>query len=91
MPDRLDKLKEIVHELEAELASLDQVEPQVQQVLEEAVTRLHDVLGSKEGAALEAQSLAEQLQRAEAEFEVSHPTLSGIVVRVIHALGQLGI
>jgi tRNA C32,U32 (ribose-2'-O)-methylase TrmJ len=91
MPDRLEKLKEIVKELEAEIESLEAIDPQAQQILEDTVGELRAALGRADTSALESQTLADRLEHAEAEFQVSHPTLSGIVLRIINALGQLGI
>lgn len=91
MPDRIEKLKAIVQELEAELKSLDSVDAQSQQLLEGALADLHTALGEKDTASLQSSSLVERLHSAEAEFQVSHPTVSGLVLRMINALGQLGI
>ena len=47
MPERLEKLKAIVRELEAELESLDSVDAQSQQLLEGALEDLHSALEKK--------------------------------------------
>lgn len=92
MPDRVEKLKAIVGELEAELESLDSLPPEAQRVLEEAVTELNAVLGKSElPATIASQSLVDRLRVAEEDFAVSHPTLAGVVARILHGLGQLGI
>ena len=91
MPERIEKLKAIVNELEAELESLETVDAQAQHVLEEALDELRQALGKKDADAIESESLVDRLSTAEAEFQVSHPTISGLVLRMINALGQLGI
>ena len=91
MPERIEKLHGIIKELEAELESLDTVDAQSQQVLEKAIEDLRTALGKTDPASLESESLIAQLRSAEADFELSHPTVSGLVMRMINALAQLGI
>ena len=91
MPERIEKLNGIIKELEAELESLDTVDAQSQQVLEKAIEDLRTALGKTDTASLESESLIAQLRSAEADFELSHPTVSGLVMRMINALAQLGI
>ena len=91
MPERIEKLKLIVKELEAELESLDSVDPESQRVLEDALKDLHDAIGKKSPDLIASDSMMERLRAAEGDFQVSHPTLSGLVLRMINALGQLGI
>ena len=91
MPERIEKLNGIIKELEAELESLDTVDAQSQQVLEKAIEDLRTALGKTDPASLESESLIAQLRSAEADFELSHPTVSGLVMRMINALAQLGI
>ena len=91
MPERIEKLKAIVKELEAELESLDTVDAQSQQVLEDALDDLRTALGKKDTSSLQSESLVDRLRTAEEDFQVSHPTISGLVLRMINALGQLGI
>ncbi len=92
MPQRIEKLRAIVKELEAELAALDTVDAQAHEILEAALEDLREALGKTDAAAIDsADSLIERLRTAEGSFQVSHPTLSGLVLRMINALGQLGI
>ena len=91
MPERIEKLKEIIGQLENELASLDTVDEQAQAVLSDAIKELRTALGKKETDSLQTESLIERLRAAEGDFQMSHPTLSGIVLRMINALAQLGI
>ncbi len=91
MPERIEKLKQIVTELETELASLDTVDAESRQVLEKALEEVNTALRKKDHAMLESESLADQLRAVEEGFHVSHPTISGLVLRTINALGQFGI
>ena len=94
MAQRIDKLRETVRELEAELASLDSIDPETRSVLESALADISDVLHRKDEAALappHTQTLATRLQEAAEGFESSHPNLFGIVGRTVNALGQMGI
>lgn len=91
MSEHIERLKAIVKELEAELESLDVVDADSQQVLEAALAELRTALGKREPTALASDSLAERLRAAEERFQVSHPTIAGLVLRMIDALGQLGI
>jgi len=88
MPERIDRLRATVRELEKELASLSEIDDQTRDVLEEAVQEIRDALRPQD---LEPQSLASRLKLAAEDFESSHPTLFGIVSRMIDALGQMGI
>jgi hypothetical protein len=92
MSERVDKLKSLVKELEAELATLDTVDAESQQALIETLRELRTALSSRVGAeSLSSDTVVERLRDAEENFQVSHPTISGLVVRMIDALGQLGI
>jgi hypothetical protein len=92
MSERVDKLRSLVKELEAELATLETVDAESQQALTETLRELRTALSSRVGAeALASESVVERLRDAEENFQVSHPTISGLVVRMIDALGQLGI
>ena len=91
MPERVEKLKAIVKELETELATLGAVDTESQAVLEEAIEDLRVALGKADPQSLESETLIARLRTAEEDFHVSHPTVSGLVLRMIDALGQLGI
>lgn len=89
MPERIEKLRQTVKELEEELAGLASFDDETRKKLQEAVGEIQTLL--KQEGELEPDSVIERLRAAEEEFQVSHPTLSGIVARMIDALGQLGI
>ena len=92
MPERIEKLRTTVTELEAELASLTELDDSTRALLEEAVSELQATLSKRpEPAEIEHQSLTERLRESTKAFESSHPTLFGIVSRTIDALAQMGI
>jgi vacuolar-type H+-ATPase subunit I/STV1 len=90
MPERIEKLRATVTELEAELASITELDDPTRALLEEAVSELQATL-QKQPAEIEHHSLTERLHESAKAFESSHPTLYGIVSRTIDALAQMGI
>jgi hypothetical protein len=95
MPERIEKLKSTLRELETELASIDTLDEETRTQLEAAVDeisqrlQLHSV--QSRSVPPQSDSLATRLQDAAGEFETSHPTLFVIVTRTIDILGQMGI
>ena len=89
MPDRLEKLRAALAELNAELRAGD-LDDETREQLAEAAAEI--------AASLRRGKRSEQTRRAQdslqgrlADFEASHPELAGIVARLIDGLGQLGI
>jgi uncharacterized protein YhaN len=92
MPERVERLRSLVRELEAELAAIDTNDAESQQALAETLRELRQALQSRGGEpTLPSDSIVERLRSAEEDFQITHPTISGLVVRMIDALGQLGI
>jgi len=91
MSEHIEKLRATVLELEQELRTLQTVDDEARQVLEEAMREIRATLHDEEQAELQRQTLRDQLQTAAHEFEGSHPTLTGILSRLIDGLGQMGI
>lgn len=95
MPDRLEKLRATLHELEAELKGIDSLgsdslDEATRKELAEAAVEITMVLTRGQRGEQTDQvtgSLREHLE----EFEASHPQLALIVGRLIDGLGQLGI
>lgn len=90
MPERIEKLRATVTELEAELATLSELDDQTRVLLEEAVADLQATL-KKKPEDIEHHTLSERLQESAEAFQTSHPNLFGIVKRTIDALAQMGI
>lgn len=91
MPARLDKLRAALTELERELSGIDKLDAPTRLMLEEARHEIETALYKQDPAQIEHVSLVDRLETAAQTFQVSHPTLAGIVQRMIDALGQLGI
>ena len=91
MPERLEKLRATVEELEEELQTLDSVDEETRGILNEAMAEIQEALHRNDPDHLEPESLSLRLQHAGQDFSSTHPTLGGIVSRMIDALGQWGI
>ena len=92
MTERMERLKSLVRELETELTAIDTNDAESRQALAETLRELRQALQNRSGEqGLASDSFVEQLRCAEEDFQLSHPTISGLVVRMIDALGQLGI
>jgi hypothetical protein len=91
MPAPVEKLKSLVKELEAALETLDASDTASRQSLAEVLHDLRAALDKVDSEPIASASLAARFRTAEEDFQVSHPTISGLVLRMIDALGQLGI
>jgi len=91
MPERLDNLRNALNELEEELAKLDTVDEETRQALEDARSEIQMVLETSEPDTPASGGLIDQLKVAEQRFEADHPTISGILLRMVDLLGQMGI
>lgn len=91
MPERVEKLRTLAQELAAELDASTTSDPQSRESLAAIVGDLRAALDRVDVEPIESDTLAARFRAAEAEFQVSHPTISGLVLRMIDALGQLGI
>jgi hypothetical protein len=90
MPDRLDKLRATLAELESELRSLDSLDDSTREQLADAAAEISAAL--RRGKRTDAtRRLETSLPGRLAEFEASYPQLAGILTRLIDGLGQLGI
>ncbi len=91
MPDRAEKLRATLAELEAELQSLDSFDDDTRAILEEAAADIGAALRKAGRDDFEPDTLASHLKHALRGFEAEHPTLASIVNRMIDGLGQMGI
>lgn len=114
MNEKLQGLKETLHELEAELAERDNLDDRTRRMLEEAAEEIENALaelpdgtdedvrdpereggeaGTEEAefSVSESDSARARLEKAIGQFETSHPTLYGLMNRLMDALGQMGI
>lgn len=91
MPARVEKLRAALNELERELSGIDELDATTRSMLEEARHEIETALHKQDPAQIEHVSLVGRLEAAAQTFQASHPTLAGVVQRMIDALGQLGI
>lgn len=91
MSEHANKIKAVLAELEEELRTLPSVDGDTRKVLEDTVQEIQSALAPDEPGELQPQSLTERLGATAQEFEESHPTLTGIISRLIDGLGQMGI
>lgn len=105
MSDHNERLRSTLRELHHELEQMQHLDPDVRAQLKAAAGEIDAKLGHAAGApsaaAAEVQpsaadtaeddSLAGQLTDAARQFEGEHPTLAGILQRLVTGLSQLGI
>jgi uncharacterized membrane protein len=91
MPERLNKLRDTVEELERELQALDEVDPETRRLLEDARSDIHEALAREEPETLDTGTLTGRLEEIARRFEATHPTLAGVLERLVNGLAQLGI
>jgi signal transduction histidine kinase len=70
---------------------LDTVDDHTRRLLTEAMDEIRAALHAEESSELESASLADRLGQVAQAFEESHPTLAGILSRLLDGLGQMGI
>jgi hypothetical protein len=91
MTEPIDNLKATVAELEAELQSIETLDAETRAVLEQAVLDILAALHKAAPGERPPQSVVDRLHAAAQEFEETHPTVTGILSRLIDGLGQMGI
>jgi len=92
MPDRIEKLRKRLSELEAELAALpaSEIDDETRVLIEGTVSDIEAAV-RREPAQIEPESLVERLERAAQGFESSHPALFELVSRAAEALSKIGL
>ena len=87
-----DRLERALVELDAELAELGSVDPQLRQRLERTLADLRTALDETSRPATQTQpGMVQRLSESARNFEETHPNLSGMIGSVIDALGRMGI
>jgi hypothetical protein len=81
------KLAKLLEELQAELAHTDSVDEKGQELLRHLETDLHALL---ERSAVRA-SAAQRLEDAISHLELTHPTLTMTLAKMLEALSNVGI
>ncbi len=96
MSARTEKLRQTLRELHAELETQGSVDPEMRALLESTVAEIQSALdddgrGGGVRRTADDTSVGDRLAETARHFEVSHPTLSAALGRVIDALAALGI
>jgi len=95
MSDRIEKLRATLAELEAELNDVDSLDAdsrgRLQEVADEIATALRRSNPEKELRLEPPHNMREQLIENVETFRVQHPTIAGILQRLVDGLAQLGI
>lgn len=92
MPQRLEKLRDTLQELEDELREIETLDGPTRALLEEAAREIEVALHHHDPEYIARhQSLGEDLQTAVVRFSSSHPHLATILGRLADAMAQLGI
>ena len=91
MPDRAEKLRLTLAELEAELRDIDSLDDDTRSLLSEAAKEISGVLVRGTQQTTAHHTLSARLIGSVETFETAHPTLAGIVQRLVDGLGQMGI
>jgi hypothetical protein len=91
MTEHIQRLRTTVKELEDELHELDSIDDEARDVLRAAMEEIQVALQAASSTPLETHSVSERLNGVARDFESSHPTLAGIINRLIDGLGQMGI
>jgi hypothetical protein len=87
-----DELSESLSGIQAELKKIDRVDDASRELLAKLDDDIHRILGATGEVPLEHhRTLRESLERSVDHFEVSHPTLTLLMNRLIKALSDMGI
>jgi hypothetical protein len=91
MSGQHEKLRQALDDLQAQLAEMREVDPNVAAHLDTTIAQAQAVLDAAPAAADDQQTVSEQFNDALLHYEASHPTLAGTLRSVVDALGQIGI
>ncbi|MDB5385147.1 MAG: hypothetical protein JWM11_793 [Planctomycetaceae bacterium] len=86
-----EKLRVTLTELEQQLRALETVDPESRQSLLNAVQEIRLGLDEDRPTAATSNSLIANLTHSVEKFEISHPTLTSVLGRLIDILAQMGI
>ena len=86
-----ENLRRALDNLQAQLAEMRDVSPDVAAHLDTSIAQAKAVLETPPAEAEHPHGVAEQFSEAMLHYEASHPTLAGNLRSVIDALGQIGI
>ena len=86
------KLREQLEQLQAEIRQSRSVDEEGKALLRDLDADIHDLLARSEGEAVEVQpSTVDRLQDSLTYFEVSHPSLTALIAKLLETLSNAGI
>jgi hypothetical protein len=88
---QVEKLRASVAELERQLSTSQSLDEASRQVLQQALADIRAALEDDQTTDSQRQSLIQRLGVSVENFEGSHPTLTGTLMRLIDGLRQMGI
>ena len=91
MSEQFEKLRATITDLELELSQLDSFDADTRRLLEDAMAEIQAAIHKQDATHLQPHFLSGRLASAAERFETTHPTLFGIVSRIVEGLAQMGI
>lgn len=93
MAENRDELADTLQRLHAQLAEAERIDPELRELLRNALDEIRDALdqGGGAGGAGEGESLGDRLAEMTQHFEDSHPALAATIGRLVNTLANLGI
>lgn len=86
------KLREQLEQLQAEIRQSRSVDEEGKAMLRDLDADIHDLLARSEGEAVDVQpSTVDRLQDTLTYFEVSHPSLTALIAKLLETLSNAGI
>jgi hypothetical protein len=86
------KLREQLEQLQAEIRQSNSVDEEGKALLRDLDADIHDLLARSEGEPVEVQpSTVDKLQDSLTYFEVSHPSLTALIAKLLETLSNAGI
>lgn len=86
------KLREQLEQLQAEIRQSRSMDEEGKALLRDLDADIHDLLARSEGEAVDVQpSTVDRLQDSLTYFEVSHPSLTALISKLLETLSNAGI
>ena len=86
------KLRKQLEQLQAEIRQSRSVDEEGKAMLRDLDADIHDLLARSEGEAVDVQpSTVDRLQDSLTYFEVSHPSLTALIAKLLETLSNAGI
>lgn len=91
MTESLQKLRQMVLALEAELAQLPQDTPEAQEILKRLASDVDTALAKQSSHEFAGHSLLDRLKESAQELESAHPNAAQMFNQIVDTLGHMGI